>query len=617
MNSVGQRRSASNTQISSHITERSKARGVLVPRAPTPTILGSTNQCGSALATEIDTYRRRIQTLLHFFDCISQHWWDHLYPYKRDFIRRPSRSADEVRSYRNRLLARLSKFTMRSVMPAAAAIAMMEAHATVKVIPPNLLAPLSSEFTSTDISPAIDNGPVLLQKACNLARRIGDIEKLKQRLLLAALTWITSDGRDFNLRSQRIALLARHSEPCLIENFAGVRALLTHYYRPRVMVNESAGTHSPSKPTTTRVEPITAAKLTSTNEQITEAIEKAYPKAQNSVNGDDEEATQRSDDNAMEDTTPTLTKADELLGTLSADDPFTNNTVNSLFGSQVPVLPSIVLNPLAVDTSQLEWLSYEVNQREFNLGVLNSEEPEDSEKPLPRTALSNMTSVDFSSILQKTGSFESYFGDGIVKSTHQTKEANKSERLTSVWNATTPITTPNSRRAIWSDGSRESFYSGQSESHVSTIRQHVREVEEQQQPADDGTLRRLSGEFTESITSLSILSPQGEILHSSQFDTQSWHSGTTGNTFPPLEQLCNITASPGSKGEELPKKSVTVARNDKLPVRRRARTLAHNPSAERRRTMSKSRKRRPGSIKRTKATVNSLIRTGGEGNPLK
>ncbi|TPP58425.1 hypothetical protein FGIG_12096 [Fasciola gigantica] len=387
------------TSLNPHVPFRPLA----LSRAPTPALLGSNNQCGSALATEIDSYRRRIQTLLHFFDCIAQHWWDHLYPYKRDLIKRPSRSADEIRSYRTRLVARLNKFTMRTVAPAAAAIAMMEAHASVKVLPPNLLSPISTDLITMDVPMTGDNGAALLNKACALARRIGDIEKLKQRLIMAALTWITSDGRDFTLRTQRIALLARHAEPCLIEHYSGVRALLTHYYRPRVLTQRTTGSHgtaygSAKTNPALRAEPITAARLTTTNEQITSAIRQAYPRVQVGLirsvdSGDRPEELQSAADNTQQQSNlEYLGHTDDMFTSLSSSMGITQNST-SLTGnsSQVPMLPSIVLNPLSIDTSQLDWLSYEINQREFNLYIINSEEPE--EGPMYRRESSVFTPI--------------------------------------------------------------------------------------------------------------------------------------------------------------------------------------------------------------------------------
>ncbi|KAF6773991.1 hypothetical protein AHF37_05902 [Paragonimus kellicotti] len=452
---------------------------ISLSQALSPNVFGSNTQCGSALATEIDAYRRRIQTLLHFFDCIAQHWWDHLYPYKRNLIKRPSKSADEVRSYQSRLLARLNKFTMRTVVPAAAAIATMEAHASVKVLPKNLFSSMSVDLTHSDIPLVVENSDALLHKACNLARRLGDIEKLKQRLILSALTWITSDGRDFTLRAQRIALFARHAEPCLIEHFAGVRALLTHYYRPRVLVQKQSDRPGSSKLVSSRVEPITATRLTTTNEQIAEAIESVYPRSHQYST----DSGAVSSENTIDELQPSLSFAlwQDLSRTESKNE--RNALVNSsttlmnpdsmlnLSGSQIPILPSIVLNPLSIDTSQLDWLSYEINQRDLNLHVLNTEEPEDTTYQLsprssflPPTVRASLESVHNMPV-QANKLLDSRFIPRIPTKSMDSQAVSEK----SLWTMGTPITTPNSKESGWSVSSRDSNFSELDDSRPSWL----------------------------------------------------------------------------------------------------------------------------------------------------
>ncbi|VDQ02808.1 unnamed protein product [Trichobilharzia regenti] len=312
-------------------------------------------QCGNALNTEIDVYRRRIQSLLQFFDCISPMWWDRLYPFKGNFIKRPSRTAEDVRFHQKCLLSHLGKFNMRKVIPATAAISMMETHASIKDIPPNLLNP--NDITNLDTTLTSENNATLLNKACNLAQNLADIEKLKQDLILSSVNWIMSDGRDYNLRIQRIALLERHSEPCLIENFPGVRALLTHYYRPRILINDyymntTDSDYPSSSSSISHSEPLTAIKLTTTTDQIISMFRNARLKipVQNSDNLIDTE-----------------------LDHLENDDYITQkDTLSNNF----------LLNPLSscIDTSRLEWLNYETNQKDFSLHLLNMEEMKEREK---------------------------------------------------------------------------------------------------------------------------------------------------------------------------------------------------------------------------------------------
>ncbi|VDP91267.1 unnamed protein product [Echinostoma caproni] len=550
-------------QLISHVT----FHPLSLSRAPTPTLLGSNNQCGSALATEIDSYRRRIQTLLHFFDCIAQHWWDHLYPYKRDLIKRPSRSADEIRSYRTRLVARLNKFTMRTVAPAAAAIAMMEAQASVKVLPPNLLSPLSMDMMTMDVPITGDNGAALLNKACNLARRIGDIEKLKQRLILAALTWITSDGRDFNLRTQRIALLARHAEPCLIEHFPGVRALLTHYYRPRVLVQKSTGSgavYATAKTNTTpRTEPITAARLTTTNEQIAAAIQQGCPR----IRSTNQLRTIDSEDRSEELRSPLgnitrhsvlehLSHTDDLFGSLSNSMHFPHDILTLTESSPIPMLPSIVLNPLSIDTSQLDWLSYEINQRDFNLHILNKEEPEDESNRFTRspvsTPINRVKPVEdsvHSSVTSITKSNRSRVsGPEIMISTREIMNLSPSATRyrTTVG---TPIAVGNWKIHGWSGSSHDSEFSGLDISLTSFVEQKPEETHRAEDTTTIGgalASLRSSDELSDSGRTQTPLTAHGEGAVTPSLASKHEHIETSIKESPP-----------GTKGPQLAARNLT------------------------------------------------------------
>ncbi|KAA3670573.1 uncharacterized protein DEA37_0010486, partial [Paragonimus westermani] len=527
--------------------------------SPLPNTPGSNMQCGNAIAIEIDTYRRRIQTLLHFFDCIAQHWWDHLYPYKRSLIKRPSRSADEVRSYQSRLLAGLNKFTMRSVVPAAAAIATMEAYTSVKVLPQNLLNSMNLDLTYLDVPVVVDNSDALLHKACNLARRLGDIEKLKQRLILSVLTWITSDGRDFILRAQRTALLARHAEPCLIEHFAGVRALLTHYYRPRVLVQKQPDRPGSPKLVSSRVEPITASRLTTTNEKIVEAIEKVYPRTtQYSTN---------SGTIGFETTTdemrPSLSFAlwQDLSGTISNNEG--NAPVNSstkqmdpdsmlnLSGSQIPILPNIVLNPLSIDTSQLDWLSYEINQRDLNLHVLNIEEPQDTtcqlsprSSFLPPTVSASLESVPDMS-MQANGLVDSQF---IPRLPTKSMDSQRALSEKSLWTMGTPITTPNSKEFGWSASSKDSNFRELDDFRPTSLHAFVDESRQLNELSSSGASIRIRSnkEISKRYASGTSLTAHGE-----RFLSFEQESLTVKNEDNPVAVQRGIDViNPGSKGEE-------------------------------------------------------------------
>ncbi|KAF8569511.1 hypothetical protein P879_08127 [Paragonimus westermani] len=527
--------------------------------SPSPNTLGSNMQCGNALVTEIDTYRRRIQTLLHFFDCIAQHWWDHLYPYKRNLIKRPSRSADEVRFYQSRLLADLKNFTMRSVVPAAAAIATMEAYASVKVLPQNLLHSMNADLTYSDVPVVVDNSDALLHKACNLARRLGDIEKLKQRLILSALTWITSDGRDFILRAQRIALLARHAEPCLIEHFDGVRALLTHYYRPRVLVQKQSDRPGSPKLVSSRVEPITASRLTTTNEKIAQAIEKVYPGAnQHSTNSGavgfetTTDEMQPSVSFALwQDLSKTISNNEGSAPVNSSTNQVDPDSMLYLSGSQIPILPNIVLNPLSIDTSQLDWLSYEINQRDLNLHVLNTEEPLDTTYELsprssflPPTVPASLESVPDMS-MQANRLVDSRF---IPRLPTKSMDSQRAVSEKSLWTMGTSITTPNTKEFGWSVGSKDSNFSELDDFRPTSLHAFVKESRQLNElPSSDVSIGiRSNKEISKRYASGTSLTAHGERILS--FEQESLTLKSEYNTVAVQRGIDVINL--GGKGEE-------------------------------------------------------------------
>ncbi|GAA37770.2 hypothetical protein CLF_109879 [Clonorchis sinensis] len=240
------------------VAKQLRVRRMNLLRTPSPSLVAPGIQCGAALVTELDAYQRRIHELIHFIDGIAQHWWDRLYQYKLNLVKRPSKSAEEICFYRNRLWAHIQHFTLRSVVPAASAVATLEQRSAVD----KLLPPISVYLSPTAYK--LKNDSALLEAASNLARRLGNIEYLKQRLLLSVLTWITSDGRDFGLRAQRVAHLVRYTEPCLIEKFSGIQAVLKQYYRS----NQSTANLKIDEKT----EVTTASRLSTTNARIMEAV---------------------------------------------------------------------------------------------------------------------------------------------------------------------------------------------------------------------------------------------------------------------------------------------------------------------------------------------------------
>ncbi|KAL7062182.1 hypothetical protein AAHC03_01858 [Spirometra sp. Aus1] len=208
---------------------------------------GVTLYKGKALATEIETYRRRIQALLQFFDLIAPHWWDRLHPFKSQFVRRPSRSANLLRNAQERLSMRLARLTPRSVMPAAAAVVSIEERDSVAVLPKSLYRTSTSKERTGNKLDNFENANELMALALSIARRLGEIERSKQQAILYALDWINFDGRDLRIRARRTAMLAKHVKACLIEGFQGVQAVITHYFRRRVLASaDGENTHLPA-----------------------------------------------------------------------------------------------------------------------------------------------------------------------------------------------------------------------------------------------------------------------------------------------------------------------------------------------------------------------------------
>uniref|UniRef100_A0A0X3NZZ9 DUF5738 domain-containing protein n=1 Tax=Schistocephalus solidus TaxID=70667 RepID=A0A0X3NZZ9_SCHSO len=208
-----------------------------VASTPHTGFAGVTLYKGKALATEIETYRRRIQALLQFFDLIAPHWWDRLHPFKNQFVRRPSRSANLLRNAQERLSMRLARLTPRSVMPAAAAVVSIEERDSVAVLPKSLYRTSTSKERTGYKLDNFENGNELMMLALSIARRLGEIERSKQQAILYALDWINFDGRDLRVRARRTAMLAKHVKACLIESFQGVQAVITHYFRRRVLTS--------------------------------------------------------------------------------------------------------------------------------------------------------------------------------------------------------------------------------------------------------------------------------------------------------------------------------------------------------------------------------------------
>nr|CUU98564.1 hypothetical transcript [Hymenolepis microstoma] len=196
---------------------------------PYKSLPGLTLHIGGVLSNEIENYRRCVIAFLTFLDSIAPSWWDKLYLFNEKLVKRPSKSADMIVELKTRLKAKLERLTPRMVIPAAAAIIAIEEQETISVLPSKFL----QCYNRRNILFKIGNVQETLKLAYSIARRLGEVERLKQQLILYTEQWINSDGRDFELRSQRLALLANNIRGSLVERFKGVRAVITHYYRRR------------------------------------------------------------------------------------------------------------------------------------------------------------------------------------------------------------------------------------------------------------------------------------------------------------------------------------------------------------------------------------------------
>ncbi|VDD83718.1 unnamed protein product [Mesocestoides corti] len=209
--------------------------GALIEASHT-TFTGTNGIKGRTLAAEIERYRRAVESLIRFLVEVAPDWWDKRHPFKGDLVLRPSKSADQLRAIQSRLNARLGRLTSRVILPAAAAVVSIEEQDKVTVMPPKFFQPHSvGKLTAvaSDVASKLINTEEQLTLALSISRRLGEIERLKQELILYALDWIDADGNDQNLRLQRYDALAEHVEACLIEKHEGVRALIKHYFRRR------------------------------------------------------------------------------------------------------------------------------------------------------------------------------------------------------------------------------------------------------------------------------------------------------------------------------------------------------------------------------------------------
>ncbi|VDD76958.1 unnamed protein product [Mesocestoides corti] len=247
-----------------------------VVTAPYNSFTGVTLQKGAALAAEIENYRRRVLALLTFFDSVAPHWWDQLHRFNGEMVKRPSRSAERLVKVQARLKARLARLTTRMVIPAAAAVATIEERDTIAVLPRNLFHSATNRERRSHRIEGFENKQETLKLAYSIARRLGEVERSKQQVILHAADWINSDGRDFALRAHRLALLTKNIKHCLIEKFRGVQALITHYYRRRSSNKSDDDAKSP--PHEEQTDPksrlmhafceVTAASINTTNSEI-------------------------------------------------------------------------------------------------------------------------------------------------------------------------------------------------------------------------------------------------------------------------------------------------------------------------------------------------------------
>lgn len=145
-------------------------------------------------------------------------------------VRRPSRTADKLRAAHDRLVARLARLTPRVIVSAANAVMSIEEVEAVSILPPSLLHIRSA-------ARAVETHAIGVEKQLigifTFVRRISEIERLKQQMILYTMDWIKADGNDLRVRAQRLERLAQHIQPCLIENHEGVAALIRHYFRRR------------------------------------------------------------------------------------------------------------------------------------------------------------------------------------------------------------------------------------------------------------------------------------------------------------------------------------------------------------------------------------------------
>ena len=193
---------------------------------------GSRLSRGRTLDGEIDRYKRRVEALNHFLDRMAPQWWDRMYLFEGngELVKRPSRSADMLRTTQSRLMARLARLTPRVIVCAASAVISIEEAEKVSVLPSCFIRNHTWPRT-TEVGRA--NREEQLAMAFALARRLGEIERLKQQVILHAIDWITADSNDMKVRLQRMESLARRVQPCLIENHEGVSAVIRHYFRRR------------------------------------------------------------------------------------------------------------------------------------------------------------------------------------------------------------------------------------------------------------------------------------------------------------------------------------------------------------------------------------------------
>ncbi|EUB57458.1 hypothetical protein ECG_07534 [Echinococcus granulosus] len=202
------------------------------PAATTAFVGGSRLTRGRTLASEIDWYKHRVEALVHFLDRMAPQWWDHMYPFGESgkLVRRPSRTADNLRATHNRLVARLTRLTPRVIVSSTNAVMSIEEAEVVPILPPSLMRGRSA-------TRAVEAHVIGMEKQLAIVftfvRRLSEIERLKQQMILYTMDWIKADSNDQQMRAQRRGRLVQHVQPCLIENHEGVAALIRHYFRRR------------------------------------------------------------------------------------------------------------------------------------------------------------------------------------------------------------------------------------------------------------------------------------------------------------------------------------------------------------------------------------------------